>query len=200
MIWFVLVFAAIALVVLVGVLVGVLAFAGAFVRLAVLRERPTSPPPEPIDDAVLARLLVLRAFLVGRHAGRRHENRLRSVAVIRLEDPVLPAATAPKDALFRGVFYALVLEEFDRRTGQVSKRRPAKKLGGRLGAHDPYPLYLAMVAATTTPGEPVAARPWARNAYVADDPAAATEALGLTSEDVARYRRFLMELPLPRWR
>lgn len=140
------------------------------------------PPPERIDDEVLARLLVLRAFLVGRRAGWRDENKLRSVAVIRLEDPALRDASAPSDVVLRGIFYALVLEELDRRGGHSSRRRPARKLGLRLGPHDPYPRYLRMVEAA--PGD--------------DGPAA--DALGITAEEVLRHRRFLYQLPIQRWR
>lgn len=186
----------------VGALVSGCLLAVAGVALLFRRTRAASPDPERIDEALLARLLVLRAFLVGRHAGGRLENKLRSVAVVRLEDPALPAANAPRDALLRGVFYALVLEELDRRTRQTSRRRPAKKLGARLGPDDPYPHYLRLVAATTREGEPgvTASRPWARNSDVIEDASAAAQALGLTSEEVDRYRRFLFQLPIQRWR
>lgn len=162
---------------------GVVVVLAAVFVVAFLRRRAprAGQEPERIDDEVLARLLVLRVFLVARRAGWRTENKLRSVAVVRLEDPALRDPNAPRGVVMRGLFYALLLEELDRRGGHSSRRRPARKLGSRLGRHDPYPLYLRMVEAAPS-----------------DDLQAAT-ALGVTAAEVELNRRFLYELPVQRW-
>ena len=176
---------------IVGLAVAFLAVLGLGASLAALAvlgvttlvlRRSRSPSPERGDDAVIGRLLVLRAFVVGQLARSRHENTLRSVAFIRLEDATLRAEDAPRELLLRAMFYALVLAELDRRTSPTPRIRTAKKLGLRLGMDDPFPLYQRMVDAAPS------------------DHGQAASALGLTAPDLERHRRFLFQLPIQRWR
>ncbi len=197
-----LVFTAIAVAIVVITALGALATAAVVAGFVVRRRKAAPEAGEPLDDDALPRLLVLRAFLVGRFAGGRRENEIRSVAVIRLEDRALREVSAPRDVVLRGMFYALALAELDRRMSQNSRRRPAKKLGERLGKDDPYPLYLRMVEATTRHAEPGAAppKPWDPSGAVISDEGLAAAMVGLTAEQVERHRRFLFELPIQRWR
>lgn len=153
-----------------------------------------------LDEDLAVRLIVLAAHSHGRQLGEAAPpSKLVQLQkfVAQAEDSEL----SPSDgSLRRAAYGALTLAEADRGGHPSAWRRRAQRIGSQMadrGSTDPFPLYMAVVDATTRKVETGNFRDITRDGVVRvrRDLEAASRVLCLQSDSVDQHRSFIFRAP-----